>query len=76
MKKKSLKSHEKSSEAYIKINKNFRIICTSYFSKINQISPAFINRFVVKVLEDQLPNIKEADKMKEIIKMNQLMILL
>jgi len=41
----------------IKINENFRIICTSNFEKINQISPSFINRFEVIVLEDQLKTI-------------------
>ena len=45
---------ENSREPVIKINKDFRIICTSNFDKINQIFPVFVNRFEVIVLEDQL----------------------
>ena len=36
-------------------------------NKINQISPAFINRFDVIVLEDQIESLNEEDK-KELIK--------
>ena len=45
---------EESSESKIEIHKNFRIICTSNFQNIDQISPAFVNRFEVVVLENQL----------------------
>ncbi len=58
---------ENNRESEIDINKNFRIICTSNFDKINQISPAFVNRFEVIVLENQLENLDE-EKYKELIK--------
>jgi len=45
---------ENTTNPEININRDFRIICTSNFEKINQISPAFVNRFEVIVLEDQL----------------------
>ena len=57
---------ENSKEPLIRINKDFRIICTSNFDKINQISPAFVNRFEVIVLEDQLRYLDE-DKFKDLI---------
>jgi len=50
----------------IKIHEDFRIICTSNFEKINQISPAFVNRFEVIVLENQLKKLK-GPKVKELI---------
>ena len=46
----------------ISIHKNFRLICTTDINKINQMSPAFINRFDVIVLEDQLENMDEEEK--------------
>jgi len=49
------------------IHKNFRLVCTTDIHKINQMSPAFVNRFDVIVLEDQLESIKEDEK-KELIK--------
>ena len=45
---------ENSKDPLLKINKKFRIIATSNFDKINQISPAFVNRFQVITLEDQI----------------------
>ena len=59
---------ENSKNPLIKICKDFRIICTSNFEKINQISPAFVNRFEVIVLEDQMKGIKE-NKMKNLIEL-------
>ena len=49
------------------IHKNFRLVCTTDIHKINQMSPAFVNRFDVIVLEDQLESINEDEK-KELIK--------
>ena len=51
----------------ILIDKNFRLVCTTDINKINQMSPAFVNRFDVIVLEDQMENITEEEK-KELIK--------
>ena len=59
---------ENTSNPEIKINRDFRIICTSNFDKINQISPAFVNRFEVIVLEDQLKGLKDS-KIKSFIKL-------
>jgi MoxR-like ATPase len=59
---------ENTKKPLIDINENFRIICTSNFEKINQISPAFVNRFEVIVLEDQLKNISES-KIKNLIRL-------
>ena len=39
------------------IHNNFRLVCTTDINKINQMSPAFVNRFDVIVLEDQLESI-------------------
>ena len=62
---------EDSSESKIEIHKNFRIICTSNFQNIEQISPAFVNRFEVVVLENQLGgssyNKDEIEKLIEIL---------
>lgn len=49
------------------INQNFRLICTTDISKINQMSPALVNRFDVIVLEDQMEGIEDEEK-KELIK--------
>ena len=49
------------------IHKNFRLVCTTDINKINQMSPAFVNRFDVIVLEDQIESLNEEDK-KELIK--------
>ena len=50
---------ENSKESKIKIHSNFRIICTANIEKISSMSPAFINRFDVIVLENQIENINE-----------------
>ena len=50
----------------MKINDNFRLICTSNYERINQMSPAFVNRFEVIVLEDQLTDLDD-NKFKELI---------
>ena len=61
---------ENTKEPVININKDFRIICTSNFDKINQISPAFVNRFEVIVLENQLKYLTEnKNKMKNLIQL-------
>ena len=57
---------ENSSNPEINIDKDFRIICTSNFEKINQISPAFVNRFEVIVLEDQLKSLGDS-KIRQLI---------
>ena len=59
---------ENTAEPEINIHEDFRIICTSNFEKINQISPAFVNRFEVIVLENQLKKLTES-KVKELIDM-------
>ena len=64
---KILEIPENTKEPFIRINDNFRIICTSNYEKINQMSPAFINRFDVIVLEDQLTGLTDND-FKELIK--------
>ena len=43
---------ENPNESRIKINTNFRIICVCEYDKIKKMSPAFINRFDVIVLDD------------------------
>ena len=57
---------ENPNEPEIRINPNFELLCTCKIDKINQMSPAFINRFDVIVLENQLEDIEE-DKLKELI---------
>ncbi|KAK8895427.1 hypothetical protein M9Y10_023891 [Tritrichomonas musculus] len=59
---------ENPNEPEIMINPNFRLLCTCKVDKINQMSPAFINRFDVVVLENQLENIEEKE-LKELISM-------
>jgi len=59
---------ENSKKPLIKIDQDFRIICTSNFEKINQISPAFVNRFEVIVLEDQLKGLSDT-KIQNLIKL-------
>lgn len=51
----------------IEINKNFRLICTCDITKVNQMSPAFVNRFDMIVLENQIEGLDE-EKRKELIK--------
>ena len=43
----------------IKIHENFRIICTCNIKNIKDMSPSFVNRFDVIVLEDQLENLND-----------------
>ena len=57
---------ENPKEPQIDIHDNFRMICTSNIDKVNEMSPAFVNRFDVIVLEDQIENI--GDKINELIK--------
>ena len=58
---------ENSEKPTIEINQNFRIICTSNFDKLNEISPSFLNRFEVIVLENQLVDMKD-DNIEELVK--------
>ena len=46
----------------IKINSNFRLICIIDINKIKNLSPAFVNRFDVIVLEAQLESINKEKK--------------
>ena len=48
---------EISADKSVEIKDNFRIICTCYNSKLKDISPAFLSRFDVIYLENQLENI-------------------
>ena len=50
----------------MKIHRHFRIISTSNFDKISQISPAFLNRFQVITLEDQF-SFKNIEGIKNLI---------
>ena len=57
---------ENTEELQVKINKNFRMICTCNINKIKEMSPAFVNRFDVIVLENQLEDISD-EKLSELI---------
>ena len=46
-----------------KIKQKFRIICTCSSKKLKNISPAFLSRFDVIYLEDQLENIQDHKKL-------------
>ena len=48
---KILEIPENTKQPFIRINDNFRIICTSNYEKLNQMSTVFVNRFEVIVLE-------------------------
>jgi hypothetical protein len=48
----------------IKINENFRLLCTCNIEKINSMSPAFVNRFDVIVLEEQLNGLSDEELTK------------
>ena len=48
-------------EPTIPIQRNFRLICTTLLSEINKLSPAFATRMDIKILNDQLEGITEAD---------------
>ena len=51
---------ENTEELRIPINKNFRMICTCNINNIKDMSPAFVNRFDVIVLENQLENLDDS----------------
>ena len=55
---------ENTNEPNLRIDDNFRIICTSNYDKLSEMTPAFINRFEVVVLENQLNNLTDDDLMK------------
>jgi len=57
---------ENTKKPRIKINQNFRMICTCNINKIKDMSPAFVNRFDVIVLENQLEDLKD-DQLKKLI---------
>ena len=48
---------ENPKEPKVLISPNFRLLCTAKINKINQMSPAFVNRFDIIVLENQIENI-------------------
>ena len=48
----------------IHIHKNFRMICTCNLKNIKDMSPAFVNRFDVVVLENQLENLNNTQYSK------------
>jgi len=50
---------ENPNQSRIAIHSKFRLLCTCHVEKLNHMSPAFINRFDVIVLENQLENIKK-----------------
>ena len=49
----------------IPIHENYRLLCTANIEKLNKLSPAFINRFDVIVLEDQLSEINNLENKDE-----------
>ena len=57
---------ENTQNSKVPIHKNFRLICTCNIKKIKDMSPAFVNRFDVIVLEDQLENIND-EKLRKLI---------
>ena len=54
---------EKSGNFNQRIHENFRIICTCIKSKMKNISPAFLNRFDIIYLENQLDNINDFNEL-------------
>ena len=50
---------ENTEKLKIPIHKNFRMICTCNINNIKDMSPAFVNRFDVIVLENQLDNLND-----------------
>ena len=48
---------ENTEKLRIPINKNFRMICTCNINNLKDMSPAFVNRFDVVILENQLENL-------------------
>ena len=55
---------ENPKKSKIDIHKNFRIICTCNIKYIKDMSPSFVNRFDVIVLEDQLENLNDDNKLR------------
>ena len=53
---------DKNEEVGIKINKSYRLVCTADIERLNKLSPAFINRFDVILLEDQLKEINQNEE--------------
>ena len=45
---------ENTEKPNIDISDSFRIICTSNYEQLSYLSPAFINRFGVIILEEQI----------------------
>ena len=43
----------------VKINKNFRLLCICNYNSISKMSPAFLNRFDIITLEDQIKSISK-----------------
>ena len=58
---------ENPNEGRIKINENFRIICVCEYEKLKKMSPAFINRFDVIFLEEQIEKNISDEKLKQLI---------
>jgi len=52
---------ENPNQSRIAIHSKFRLLCTCHIEKLNYMSPAFINRFDVIVLENQLENIRKEE---------------
>ena len=57
---------ENSKNPKLKIHRHFRIISTSNFDKISQISPAFLSRFQAITLENQI-SLKNVEGIKNLI---------
>ena len=57
---------ENSGGKNISIHENFRMICTCNISNIKDMSPAFVNRFDVIVLENQLEKLND-EQLRELI---------
>ena len=48
----------------VRINKNFRLLCICNYNSISKMSPAFLNRFDIITLEDQMKPFGQIDKEK------------
>ena len=57
---------ENSEKQRIEIHPNFRMICTCNINNIKDMSPAFVNRFDVIILENQLDQLKD-NQIEELI---------
>ena len=51
---------------YVKINKNFRLLCICNYNSISKMSPAFLNRFDIVTLEDQMKPISNQPNSEKI----------